>query len=163
MINKSLRINVELTHFHEVEIATLIHKGAPFNIGNTITKFIDWRKENKLPPSKNRTFNLVYDDPNLVKPEDYRFGLGTEIKGKIKKNELGIIKTIIPSGRCAVVRHIGSDDFLGDIIHYLYSEWLALNNETLRDFPLFYERISFFPEVNESEMITDIYLPLQPI
>jgi AraC family transcriptional regulator len=42
----------------------------------------------------------------------------------------------------------------------LYSQWLASSGFELRDFPLFIERVSFYPDVNEAETITDIYLPV---
>ena len=31
----------------------------------------------------------------------------------------------------------------------------------VRDFPIFFERVSFFPEVPENELVTDIYLPIE--
>ena len=71
-----------------------------------------------------------------------------------------MVKMIIPAGKCARVRHIGSDEQLGDIVKYLYGSWLTSQEKNLGDFPLFFERISFYPEVSEDELITDIYLPL---
>lgn len=46
-------------------------------------------------------------------------------------------------------------------VHYLYSEWLQDSNFEVRDFPIFFERVSFFPEVPENELVTDIYLPIE--
>ena len=43
---------------------------------------------------------------------------------------------------------------------FLYREWLPDSGEELRDFPLYCERVSFFPDVPEREAITDLYLPL---
>jgi AraC family transcriptional regulator len=60
-----------------------------------------------------------------------------------------------------VLRHIGSDDGLGNAIHYLYADWLPRSGQEPRDFPLYYQRISFFPDVPEHETITDIFLPLK--
>ena len=68
---------------------------------------------------------------------------------------------VIPAGKCAVVRHIGSDDTIGLTVQYLYSEWLNNSDFEIRDFPIFFERVSFFPEVSENEMITDVYLPIE--
>ena len=68
---------------------------------------------------------------------------------------------VIPAGKCAVVRHIGSDDSIGLAVQYLYGEWLNHSDFEIRDFPLFFERVSFFPEVSENEMITDVYLPIE--
>ena len=67
----------------------------------------------------------------------------------------------IPAGRCALLRHVGSDDHLGHSIRHLYSQWLPASGEELRDFPLFLQRVVFYPDVPDNEAITDIYLPLR--
>lgn len=153
---------VEIVDFPEISLATMIHRGAPELLGKTISRFIQWRKMNKLPPSKSRTFNLVYDDPAVTTPENYRFGLGCEITGSMDKHSDEVVLTVIPAGKCAVLRHNGSDDALEPAIQYLYSYWLQNSDYTVRDFPLFLERITLFPEVTEDKVITDIYLPVQP-
>lgn len=44
---------------------------------------------------------------------------------------------------------------------HLYASWLPGSGEELRDFPLFMQRLTFFPDVPDNEAITDIYLPLR--
>jgi AraC family transcriptional regulator len=44
---------------------------------------------------------------------------------------------------------------------YLYAEWLPNSGEELRDYPLYFQRIRFFPDVPEHEAVTDIFLPLR--
>jgi AraC family transcriptional regulator len=68
---------------------------------------------------------------------------------------------VIPGGRCAVLRHVGSDDTLPVSVRYLYKEWLPNSDEEPRDFPLYFERVRFFPDVPEHEAITDVFLPLK--
>jgi AraC family transcriptional regulator len=79
----------------------------------------------------------------------------------VAPNDFGVIAKTIPTGRCAVLRHLGSDDTLGAMINYLYASWLPQSGEEPRDFPLFFQRISFFPDVPEHEAITDVFLPLR--
>ena len=152
---------VKITEFGGVKVALLEHRGAPELLGDSIRRFIEWRKLNQLLPDISRTFNLVYDDPDTAEPKYYRFDLCAAINTDVEENEYGIVNRQIPAGRCALVRHIGSDDALGEVVNYLYSVWLEQSGEELRDFPLFFERIRFFPDVPEHEMITDIYLPLK--
>ncbi len=154
-------VDVEITRFTELKVAVLEHRGPPELLGNSIRIFINWRKENMLPPSRSRTFNVLFDDPVTTKPNDYRFDLCAAVISDVEKNDLGVVAKVIPGGRCAVVRHLGSDDSIDLVIRFLYSDWLNQNEEELRDFPLFFERISFFPDVPEHEMITDVYLPLK--
>jgi AraC family transcriptional regulator len=161
IMNNNVNVETKIVDFPKTLIATMEHRAAPNLIGMTIKKFIEWRKENKLPPSKSRTFNLVYDDPNITVPENYRFDVCCSIDHAIEENTYGIVNKVIPAGKCAVIRHIGSDDSIGLAVHYLYAEWLNNSNFEVRDFPIFFERVSFFPEVPENEMITDVYLPIK--
>ncbi len=161
IVNQKTNFNVEIVDFPETLIATLEHRGSPSLLGNTIQKFIEWRKANRLSPSKCKIFNLVYHDPNITVPEDYRFDVCCSIEQKVEENAYGIVNKAIPAGKCAVVRHTGSDDSIGVSVHYLYSEWLQDSNFEVRDFPIFFERVSFFPEVPENELVTDIYLPIE--
>ncbi len=54
-----------------------------------------------------------------------------------------------------------SDDGLESAIRFLYAHWLPRSGKSVRDFPLFLQRLNFFPDVAENELVTDIYLPLQ--
>jgi AraC family transcriptional regulator len=161
IMKENAHFNVELVDFPETLVASMEHRGAPNLLTQTIQKFIVWRKENRLPPSKSKTFNLVYDDPNTVVPKDYRFDLCCSIQQPVEEKTSGIVNKTIPAGKCAVVRHTGSDDSIGLVVQYLYAEWLNNSNFKVRDFPLFFERVNFFPEVTENEWITDIYLPIK--
>ncbi len=159
--SNSIDIEVTLTRFPDTQIAVMEHRGPPELLGDTIRRFIRWRRDNRLPPGKSRTFNILHDDPATVDPRDFRFDLGATTNTGKTEIDSSVIMKRIPGGRCAVVRHIGPDDQIDRIIAYLYSEWICQSGEELRDFPLFFERISFFPDVPEHEMITDIYLPLR--
>lgn len=154
-------IEVCIVDFPETSIAVLEHRGPAETLAHSIRKFIQWRKAHHSPPNKSKTFNIVYDDPATTEPEQYRFDICASYEGPVADNNHGVIHSIIPRGRCALVRHIGPDDVIEQVVSYLYGEWLTNSNEELRDFPLFFERITFFPDVPENEAITDIYLPLR--
>jgi AraC family transcriptional regulator len=166
-LQDNTKINVEIVEFPSINIAAYEHRNAPYLLGDSIQKFITWRKQHNLSPKVSRTFNLVYDDPATIKAENFRFDLCAQLPSAISvvieeslAAETAMRKLVIPAGKCAKVRHIGSDEKFGEIIGYLYGEWLAGQEVNLRDFPLFFERVSFYPDVSEHEMITDIYLPL---
>ncbi|MEN9517682.1 MAG: hypothetical protein RLZZ381_270, partial [Cyanobacteriota bacterium] len=76
-------------------------------------------------------------------------------------NSFGVIEKTIPAGRCAVLQHIGNEANLGESITYLYSKWLPSRGEEPRDFPLFLQRVKFFPDVPEHEVVIDLFLPLK--
>ncbi|RDS85796.1 hypothetical protein DWU99_00530 [Dyella psychrodurans] len=145
----------------ETKIAVLEHRGDPNHLGDSIRTFIAWRKQNHLHPSRYATFNILYDDPEEVAAGEYRFDLCVAVDRDIEPNAFGIVGKIIPAGRCAVLRHIGSDDTLRQSISYLYAKWLPQSGEEPRNFPLYLQRVRFFPDVAEHEAVTDIFLPLK--
>jgi len=161
IMSDNVNFDIKVIDFPKTLIATMEHREAPNLLGQTIRKFIEWRKANHLPPGKSKTYNLVYDDPDNTRPENFRFDVCCSIVNTIEKNSYGIVNKVIPAGKCAVVRHIGSDDSIGLAVNYLYVEWLNNSIYDVRDFPIFFERVSFFPEVPENEMITDVYLPIE--
>lgn len=160
VMNKPAMNDVSVEFLSDICLAVVEHKGAPQAIGASVAKLIAWRRANGNHPSTHRTFNILYNNPAEVLPSEYRMDIGAEVKAPRTDNDVCIIEKVIPSGRYAVLRHIGSDRLLSNKIGFLYGEWLAERDETPSEFPLFIERISFFPDVPEDEMITDIYLPL---
>jgi AraC family transcriptional regulator len=152
---------IRIVEFPLTKIALLEHRGDPLTIGSSIRKFIEWRKRYRLHPSVSATFNILYDDPEAVPVEQFRFGLAAATSITITPNEHGIVDGAIPAGRCAKATVIGSDTVVAASVRELYSSWLPASGEEPREFPLFVQRVTFYPDVPEHEAITDVYLPLK--
>lgn len=152
---------VRIIDFPDTAVAVLEHRGDPNRIGDSIRKFIEWRKRNRLPPKTSATFNLLYDDPAQVEAEDFRLDLCAQTIQEVQANPFGVIKKTIPAGRCAVLRHVGVEESLEHSIRWLYSHWLPSSGESPREYPLFLQRLTLFPDVPEHKAMTDIFLPLQ--
>ncbi|WP_319381821.1 AraC family transcriptional regulator [Thiomicrorhabdus sp.] len=157
-----LNDQVEVIDFPEIKIAVVEHNGSPQTLNHSIARFIEWRKSSGLSPiQSSRTFGVPFNDPNVVEPDAFCFDICGQVRQSIPPNPQGVINKVIPAGRCARLRHLGSRDHLDDKIYYLYREWLGEHQESARDFPVFFEYLNFFPEVAEHEQITDIFLPLE--
>ena len=155
-------MQVKIIDFKETKVAALEHRGDPDLLNHSIQHFIQWRKETGLSPvNTSLSMSIVYDDPNNTEPNDFRLDICGSITPDVPPNTLNIITKIIPSGRCAVVRHIGSHDLMQNKIIDLYGKWLPESKEELRDYPLFFNYLNLLPDVDESELLTDIYLPLK--
>lgn len=152
---------VEVIDFPRIAIGLLVHRGAPANLGQSLQRFIAWRKANGLSPKLSRTFNLLYDDPASTPPADFRLGLGAALKGELPGGDELIEAAEIPPGRVARLRISGGDERLEPALLYLYRDWLPTSGERLRDYPLFLERIRFFPDVPAAEAVVDIFVPLE--
>jgi AraC family transcriptional regulator len=152
--------DIEIVDFPATRVAALEHRGDPHRLGDTIRRFIAWRRDNQLPPARSATFNVLYADDVGTPPEEFRLDVCAATEREIAPNEQGIVAKTIPAGRCAVLRHVGSDDTLRAAVSYLYAEWLPGSGEELRDFPPFFKRVTFYPDVAEHEAVTDVFLPL---
>jgi AraC family transcriptional regulator len=145
----------------DTPVAVMAHRGSPGRIGDTIQRFIAWRKTAGLRPDRSATFNIFHADPRTTPPEDYRLDLCAGTGREVEPNDAGVEAGLIPGGRCAVLRVTGSSDDLEGAALFLYRDWLPESGEEARDFPLYCQRVSFFPDVPEHEAVTDLFLPLR--
>lgn len=152
---------VKIVDATDTRVAALEYRGDPELMGNAIRQFINWRRENRLPPRLSATFNVVYHHPVGDDDGECHYDLCAATNQGVKPNAFGVVEKVIPGGRCAVLRHTGSEARLGEAVHYLYTQWLPDSGEELRDFPLYFQRVKFFPDVPEHEAVTDIFLPLK--
>lgn len=159
---REMTVNVEIVEFEPTRIAVLEHRGPTDTLNGTVGRFIEWRKATTLSPKdSHRTFGIAYDNPDTCPPADFRFDVCGEVKADVPSNAWGVIEKLIPGGRCARVRHLGSHMRLGESIYPMYRHWLPQSGEELRDFPLYFHYVNLLPDTAEGDLITDIYLPLK--
>ncbi|MGC4090543.1 MAG: AraC family transcriptional regulator [Polyangiaceae bacterium] len=153
--------DVRIVNFEETRVAALEHRGDPNRVGESVRKFIEWRKQSDLRPPLSATYNLLWNDPESTSPDQFRLDICAGTPRPVPANTHGVVEKVIPAGRCAVLRHVGSEESLFAAVHYLYATWLPGSGEEPRDFPLFLQRVRFFPDVPEREAVTDVFLPLR--
>lgn len=151
--------DVEIVAFAQVPIIRLSHIGDPAALNGSIARFIAWRKANRVGPQVARTFNIFHGGKD-VEPDDFRIDLACQAVPGMEPGE-GMDRATIPAGRCARLKLLGVNDDLEAPATWLYRSWLPSSGETLRDVPLFCERSNFGPGLPESEMMTELYLPLR--
>lgn len=151
---------VEIVDFPETLIAALEHHGPEQMTYNTTLKFIEWRQANGMRPGVGNTYGIHYNDPETTAPEDYRLDIALSVTAPVAPNPQGVVNKVIPGGRCARVRHFGSRHDVTPA-RWLYSEWLPVSGEELRDYPIFFHYVNVGPHIKPEEMITDVYLPLR--
>ncbi|WP_321922279.1 AraC family transcriptional regulator [Paraburkholderia guartelaensis] len=159
--SRKLTMQVQIVDFSETRVAALEHSGPTGLVNESVRKFVDWRKQSgQSPIATSRTFGIPRNNPDTTPGDAFRFDICGEIDEPIAANAYGIRELIIPGGRCAVVRHIGSTDHVGESIYPIYRDWLPASGEELRDHPLFFHYLSVFPETPLDQWQTDIYIPL---
>jgi AraC family transcriptional regulator len=150
--------HVEIIDFPKLSIIMLSHHGDPARLNGSISRFIEWRKVNKVGPQVARTFNIFHGGTDVAS-EDFRVDLACQAVPGLEPAE-GMERASIAGGRCARLRLVGVNDELEAPATWLYRTWLPRSGEALRDFPLFCERSNFGPGIPENEMVTDLLLPL---
>lgn len=66
---------VRIVDFPETKVAVFRHRGDPELIGESVLRFVEWRRAHRLPPDRSATYNILYNDPETVAPEDFRMDL----------------------------------------------------------------------------------------
>jgi AraC family transcriptional regulator len=145
----------------DIAVAVMEHRGDPALTGDTVRRFIAWRQRAGLPPRSSATFNILQADPETAPPEAYRLDLCVATDRVPGGEDDGVRPGLIPGGRCATLRLTGAVDDLRPTVSFLYADWLPRSGEELRDFPVYVQRVRFFPDVPEHEAITDVFLPLK--
>lgn len=151
---------VTIRDFPATPIARMSHDGDMAAIGDTIRRFIAWRRANRLSPATSPTFNIFHTDPADPAAGPVRIDLCVGTDRQFPEVD-GVTRAVIPGGRCAVLRVTGRSDDLEAAALHLYRDWLPDSGEEPRDFPLFCQRVTFFPDVAEADAITDLFLPLR--
>lgn len=159
--NEATPRDVRIVDLPATRLAVLEHRGDPRRIDDTIRAFIAWRKRHQLQSDRYPTFNIFYNDPYQVAADDFRLDLGVAVDRDIPDDGTGITYRTLPAGRCAVLRYVGSDDYLQQAFAYLYGTWLPQSGEAPRDVPLFAQRPRSYPDVPEHEAVMDIFLSLK--
>ncbi|WP_027797747.1 AraC family transcriptional regulator [Paraburkholderia acidipaludis] len=160
-LSRKLTMQVRIVDFAETRVAALEHCGPPGLVNESVRKFVDWRKASgQSPLTSSRTFGIPRNNPDTTPGEAFRFDICGEIAEPVASNDQGVRALTIPGGRCAVVRHTGSTDHIGETIYPIFRDWLPGSGEELRDHPLFFHYLSVFPETPQDEWQTDIYIPL---
>lgn len=151
--------DVNIVDVPDTLVAVLQHRGNPAFVGETLQKFVAWRRVVGLSAASSATYNVFHSDSDITPHDEFRLDICAATDRKIEPNEQGMEAGIIPASRCAVLRVIGAEN-VEPAIEFLYRDWLPQSGEEPRDIPLYCQRVSFVPIVPEYEAITDIFLPL---
>nr|BFD41042.1 AraC family transcriptional regulator [Pseudomonas sp. FFPRI_1] len=160
--SRSIIMQVRIVDFAQTRVAALEHCGPAGLVGESVRRFLDWRMQSgQSPVASSRSFGVPFGNPDTTPPQEFRFAICGEIHQAVAANESDVREMVIAGGRCAVVRHVGSPDHIGESIYPIYRDWLPGSGEELRDQPLFFEYLSVYPQTPLEQWLTDIYVPLR--
>jgi AraC family transcriptional regulator len=143
-------------------VAIMEHRGDRATLGDTIQRFIAWRKAAGLSPETSPTYNIFRSERCPAVAADYSMDICVGTDQPIAADDKQMKAGVIPGGRCAVLRYPGNTNNLEPAALYLYREWLPASGEEARDFPIYCRRrLSFLPELSVPEIVIELFLPLK--
>lgn len=153
---------VTIREVRPMPVATMTHVGLPSTIHATVARFIKWRQLNGLSNPDLPLFGIFPTDTSTTPSAEFRMQICIGNDRPIASNDDGVEVGLIPGGRVATLRVLGTaGEDLEPAALFLYRDWLPASGEQLRDFPLYCERVKFFPLVLAHEAVTDLFLPLR--
>jgi len=154
--------DVTIREMEPVPVAILEHRGDRAGLGETIQRFIAWRKAAGLSPENSATFNIFRSERTPADPADYAMDLCVGTDRPIAPDDADMKPGTIPGGRCAVLRVFHDTHNLEPAALYLYRDWLPASGEEARDFPLYCRRhLAFFPDAPVHDVVVELFLPLK--
>lgn len=115
----------------------------------------------QIPPEALQgIYGIPYDDPRFTQPAESRFDCGLAVGGLGRADE-PLREIRLQSGCYVRLRHFGDYDALHESIDLTYAGALVLLEHTPADAPLFVHYLDDPEEVPESELRSDIYLPIE--
>lgn len=150
---------IETTNQPERQLGAILHKGAYTGIGNVFAKLASMATQQNLWPSVRGFIGVHYDDPNVVDESELRahagiwIAEGTRLPASLEAVDL-------PASQCAVLHYKGPYTSIKVAYDYLYGDWLAKSGREAADSPPYEIYLNNPDDTEESELLTDIVLPL---
>lgn len=134
--------------------------GSPKSYAKAWKELGKYARENNLINSDTEYIGLSFDDPTITNPENCRFYACFTTSDEVKPSgQFG--KQVIEGGLYAVFLLRGSYRGLLDIYFNIYMNWLPSSSYTLRQMYAFEKYLNSPTQVRETELLTEIYVPVK--
>ncbi len=122
-----------------------------------------WARDRGLAGRVRGAYGFGLDDPTATAPQKLRYDACLAVEGGAEPDaEAGIGVQTLPGGRYGIYRLQGAYHGIGEAFGRLHATWLPESGETLEPQRPFLEIYLNDPaEVPESELLTDLCLPLR--
>lgn len=140
-------------------LGAITHRGAYENIGPCYEKLTALATEQNLWPSVQGFIGVHYDDPNVVQESELRAHASLWfVPGKSIPDSLESV--VLPAGSCAILHYKGPHASVKVAYDYLYGDWLPKSGFEPANSPPYEIYLNKPSDTPESELLTDIVLPL---
>lgn len=134
----------------------------PYNhetLGPGFVRVFDWAGPQGLMSSATQCIAVYHDLPDVTDAEKLRSDVGITVDERCQPSGEFQVQTV-PGGLCAVLRHQGHYDTLGDAYRWLYSVWLPDSGREPGNALPYEVYVNDASQCPPEEWLTDIYIPL---
>ncbi len=153
--------DVTITQQKQVVLTGLRHQGSYMNIGNAFEKLFGWFFMQHAERMPVRMLGIYFDDPSCVAEANLRSMACLSGLEDVALPE-GFSRQTLVAGDYAVLRHKGPYSDMASAYQWLYGVWLPQSGRLPADQPCFEEYLNNPRDVAPTELLTDIFVPLQP-
>ncbi|WP_455210118.1 AraC family transcriptional regulator [Kaarinaea lacus] len=144
-----------------MQTASVAHVGSYMQISQAFETLYGWLAARNLIGPDTRSVGIYYDDPDSVPEAQLRSKAGIVVQGNFAI-EAPLEPAEIAGGPYAVLRYQGPYADMKAAYQWLYGVWLVQSEKEPADAPAFEEYLNNPRDTAPSDLLTDIYLPLNP-
>jgi len=144
----------------EKRLAALLHTGAYEEISKCYEQLAHTATTENLWSRTAGMVGVHYSDPNVVDEKDLRAHAGLVITDQ-EAVPSTLEEVVLPAGPCAVLHYKGPYTAIKVAYDYLYGDWLPKSGKEPADSPPYEIYLNDPAETEESELLTNIVVPLQ--
>ncbi|MBB3452996.1 AraC family transcriptional regulator [Rhizobium sp. BK313] len=156
----TVMFDVTLRTIPSLPLIGVAHTGSYMQIGQAFETLFGTLYARGLARHDMRMIGVYLDDPDLVATDKLR-SYACVNAGKDIAAEAPLERRTIDGGDYAVLRHKGPYADMYKAYQWLYAEWLPASGRQLRDTVMFEEYLNNPRDVAPTELLTEIYMPLQ--
>jgi AraC family transcriptional regulator len=154
-------MNVTIKNMTAMRVAFMRHIGPYTEVGATWDKLLPVLGKEGLLGGDSMFIGICHDDPDVTPLEKIRYDACVTVDDQFAPTgEVGV--QTIPGGEYAVTTHIGPYQKLGETYAKLLGQWLPRSGRELRSSPCFEVYLNAPDNTEPEDLLTDIYVPLQP-
>ncbi|EPE98131.1 AraC family transcriptional regulator [Rhizobium grahamii] len=151
--------DVTLRKIELIQLIGVPHLGSYMQIGQAFETLFGTLHVRGLARPTMRMIGVYFDDPDIVPAEKLRSIACVSTDGDVAAAP-PLQAQMLDGGEYAVLRHKGPYADMHKAYQWLYAEWLPASGRQLRDSLMFEEYLNNPREVPPTELLTDIYMPL---
>ena len=150
---------VETGDVPQRKLGAILHLGSYNEIGQHFEKLAAMATEQNLWPSVRGMIGVHYDDPNIIPEPELRShaSIWFDDSANIPDN---LEQVVLPAGPSATLHYKGPYTAIKVAYDYLYGDWLPKSGQEAADAPPYEVYLNNPADTEESELLTDIVLPL---